>query len=302
MSDTIPDLSVVVAAFSDEGSLRRCLDSLRVGAPTAEVIVVLNREATSVARTTAEFPEARFIFRPDVESVFRLRSLGVPMARGRVVALIEGHCTVCPEWSATVLAAHHAARRVVGGPIDNGRIDRVYDWALYFCEYSEYMPPRAEGATPALLGPNVTYDREALWQCRPTWGEVFYDNEINDALREQGYQLYMAPRACVYSHLTMTLLQAMFHLYSGGRRFGGYRKSRSSAWQRVFWVLVSPLVPGVLFWRIGCRVASRRPERLLTFILGIPFVACLLLAWAIGEAVGYVARPPTNARFQGGSA
>lgn len=289
-----PEWTVVVASFSGEAAVRACLTSL---APQGadEVIVATNERPEAVERLRAAFPAVRFLSHPDVDSVFRLRSLGVVVATGRWIALIEDHCTVGPGWLAALRGAHRVPGRVVGGPIENGRAG-VSDGALYLCEYSEYMPPRADGATAALLGTNVSYLRDDLRNCEPIWRDKFHDNEVNDQLRALGRTLHLAAQATVFSHLRMTLREGMAHLYGGGRRFGGYRKSRSSRGRRVLWVLASPLVPLVWFARIVRRVVTRRPGRLGTLILGMPSVGCLLLAWAAGEAVGYLA--PASAHLE----
>lgn len=289
-----PEFSVVVASFSGETALARCLESLEAHAPSAEVVVALNQSAQVVDRLAARFTQTRFVRCEEGLSVFRLRVRGLNRARGRKIALIEDHCTVGPGWLAAIekgLAAGHGA---VGGPIDNGLVERIYDWSLYLCEYSEYMPPLPEGPAAALLAANVSYNREALWACRATWQEAFYDNEVHDALRAAGYQIHLAAEACVASHLAMTLPQAMSHLFAGGRRFGGYRKSMSSPARRLFWACASPLVPLVWLGRIMRRVAARRPGRLPTLALGLPYAACMLLAWAAGEAVGYLSRVPST--------
>jgi hypothetical protein len=87
----------------------------------------------------------------------------------------------------------------------------------------------------------------------------------------------------------MGLGMAMGHLYSGGRQYGNYRRSDASAFRRVLLIVASPAVPLVLMGRVIRRVAARRPVRLGTVLLGIPYFVCLLGAWSLGEAIGYLA-------------
>lgn len=287
-----PAVSVVVAAFTGGAALERCLASLRSWAGSAEHVVATRLRPEAVARLAEQFPGARFVHCAEGTSVFRLRSLGLAEARGRLIALTEDHCAVTPGWLGALEAAHRAGHAVVGGPIDHGPGRTAYEWALYLCEYSQYMPPLPGGPVTALLAANAVYTREALWGCRPVWQDAFYDNEVHDALRAAGHRPYLADAARVYSHLAMPLREAAGHLFAGGRRFGGYRKSRSSPARRLFWVAASPLVPAVWLSRIVRRVAARRPARLLTLALGMPYLACLLVAWAAGEAAGYLAPEP----------
>jgi hypothetical protein len=289
-------VSVVVSSFSGEGALERCLRSLEAGAPAAEWVVATNASPAAVARLAARFPAARFFrFAADTPGV-RLRSLGLVQARGRLIALIEDHCTVSAEWLGTLCAAHRAGYGAVGGPIDNGLDRSLYDWALYLCEYSAYMPPLPEGPARALLGANVSYTREALRSCSTVWQDAFYENEVHDALRAGGNRLYLAAKACVFSHLAMSLREAMAHLFAGGRRFGSYRKSQSRPAARFCWVLAAPAVPVVLLGRIIGRVLTRRPRHLATLLRGMPYILGLLAAWSAGEASGYLIRSRKAAR------
>jgi hypothetical protein len=294
-----PEVSVVVASFSGEPALERCLTSLEAGAADAEWVIATTAPADAVAGLAARFPAARFFCYPAGTSVFRLRSRGLEEARGQMIAMIEDHCTVVPGWLATLRSAHAAGESVVGGPIDHDGGQRPCDLAIYFCEYSAYMPLLPAGSVSALLAANASYRREALWACHATWEEAFYDNEVHDALRAAGHALHLEPGACVSSHLAMSLGEASSHLYTGGTRFGGYRKAHSSPVRRLFWLLASPAVPLVMLVRLIRRVAGRRPDRLGWLLRALPYCLYLSLAWSLGEARGYLApAPPTAGRPQ----
>ena len=281
-------VSVVVASFSGEAALKRCLSSLVSGAPHAELIVATNLGPEAIARLREQFTNVRFFSSEKQRTVFQLRSLGLTQARGQLIGLIEDHCTISAEWLKALRTAHQAGHAVLGGPIENGCNETTYDWALYLCEYSAYMMPLPEGPTTALLGANAAYSRAALWSCYPVWRDAFYDNEVHDALKAAGHRLYLVEDASVHSHLLMSPRAAMAHLFAGGRRFGSYRMSQSSQPRRLLWILAAPAVPLVLLGRIVRRVATRRPARLGRLLVGLPFCLCLLLAWSAGELGGYL--------------
>lgn len=282
MADT-PDLSIVVASWSSDESLARCLSSLAPQWDGAEVIISTNRPGSKLE---SRFPHARFLRGPDGASVFRLRTLGAAAARGRLVALLEDHAAAGPRWAAALREAYRAGHGIVGGPVENGLRSHALDWALYFVEYGFYMPPMPPGPAPRLSGLNIAYDRELLQSCRDVWRESLQENEVNDALRAAGYALHLAPDAVVESFLPMSLGYAMGHLRDGGRHFARYRASRCSYSTRLLWALVSPLVPAVLFLRLVRGVASRRPARLGPLVRALPFLALVLGAWGWGEATG----------------
>jgi len=288
------EVSVVVASFSDEETLSRCLQSLTVEAVAAEVIVATGAPADVAASLESQWTSVRFCRGAPGVSVFELRALGVTQARGRLVALIEDHVTVERGWLQALLAAHRAGHLVVGGPVDNGLDSRAYDWALYFCEYGYHMPPGPDGEVAALCGANVAYDRDLLMGCEPIWRAGLYENEVHDAVRGSGHRLYLCGEARVQAHLRKTLTEAMAHLLSGGRHFGRYRGSRCSWAGRLFWRLVAPAVPLVLLGRLTLCIATRRPRRLARLVQGVHYLLCLLAAWSAGEALGYWA--PTLSR------
>jgi hypothetical protein len=285
------DVSVVVASFSGPEAAARCLASLEAHAPGVEIIVATNTPSQALA---ARFPAVCFLPCPASATVFQLRSVGLALARGRLIALIEDHCTITPGWLAALKAADASGRTVLGGPIANGRTTTSYDWALFLCEYSAFMPPLPEGPTPALLAANTAYALEALLACRASWQGAFYENEVHAALRALGHEPYLAPQFRVDSYLCMIPREARAHLFAGGRRFGGYRKSRSSPTQRLLWTLAAPAVPLLMLARIAGRVAARRPVSPWTFLRGLPQLICLVLAWAAGEFWGYVGPIPQD--------
>jgi hypothetical protein len=283
-----PNVSVVVASFSGEAALRRCLVSLESGAAGAEIIVATNVGSEALARLRKEFPQVQLIPADEQSTVFQLRSLGLTQARGRLIGLIEDHCTVSLEWLRALHTAHQAGHAVLGGPIDNGCDQTTYDWALYFCEYSAYMTPMPQGPTSTLLAANAAYARETLWSCYSIWQDAFYENEVHDALKKAGCRLYLVEKAVVHSHLPMGFRAAMAHLFGGGRRFGRYRISHCTPLRRFLWILAAPVVPLLLFSRIFRRIISRRPSRLGSLLLGLPYCLCLLIAWSAGELEGYL--------------
>lgn len=282
------EVSVVVASFSGEASLARCLGGVVGQGVAAEVIVPTTVAPEALRRLEASYPDVRFVAAPVEEDVFRLRSRGIGLARGRLIVLTEDHCITPPGWLRAYVEAHREGRAVMGGAVEHAPGLRVRDWALYCCEYAGFMPPVAEGSASILSGVNAAYDREALLGCRETWRDGFHENEVHDALRGAGHPLHLVEGATVQSAFSLPLRHGMAHLFAGGRRFGGYRRSRSTAVARGFWVAASPAVPLVLLARIVRSVAGRRPDRVGALVRGLPHMLVLLLAWSAGEAWSYL--------------
>ena len=285
-SETRSAFSVVIASWSGEVALRRCLESLMPQAHGAEVIVAFRDILNAAVLADDRFRNVRFVRAPTNATVFQLRSLGVRESRGASIALIEDHSIVCRDWIQTLVSARAAGWMVCGGPIENDSESSSYDWALYFAEYARFMPPMRRGEVTILSGANIFYDRATLWSCRPIWESCFYETDVNTALVNAGHKLHILPDALVTSRLRMKLAEAMEHLFRGGVHFGSFRKSQSRPLMRWFWVIASPAVAIVMLLRITRFTRARRPDRLVQLVRSLPYLLLLLCAWSFGEAAG----------------
>ena len=284
---TQPALSIVIASWSGQEALTRCLESVMPQASAAEVIVAFRGISDFAASLGERFPGVRFVRGPADASVFLLRSLGVHEAHGRVIAMLEDHSAVCAGWAEAILAAHAEGKLICGGPIENDLESSAYDWALYFVEYGIYMPPMPTGEAPILSGVNIAYDRDTLLSCRAVWESVFYETDVNAALARAVHTLQMLPKACVRSRLRMPFREAMQHLYTGGVHFGEFRKAKLSRPAQWLWLFVSPALPFVLLFRIVRLAVARQPARVSKIIWGLPYLLLLLIGWSAGEAASY---------------
>src|SRR5712691_6794104 len=233
-------LSVVIASFSGEVALRRCLESVMPQTRGAEVIVAFRSILSASLLTDDRFRNVRFVPAPADATVFKLRSVGVRETRGNPIALIEDHSTVGLDWVETLASAQAAGLTVCGGPIENDTESSGFDWALYFAEYARFMPPVPSGEVTILSGANIFYDRATLWSCGSIWESCFYETDVNAALVNAGHKLHVLPNAFVTSRLRMRLGEALKHLFSGGVHYGNFRKSSSRSLARWLWVIASP--------------------------------------------------------------
>lgn len=281
-----PAVSIVVAGLSQEAVLRRCLECLDGERADAEVIAVAQLREAHASPLMRSFPWARLVPASEGDDVFRRRTLGLSVARGRLIALIEDHCRVTPGWLRAFRDAHRAQGTLLGGPVECGRQDLPRACALYLVEYGALMPPLGGRAGPNLLAVNAAYARDALLGIRSVWQESFYDNEVHDALLAAGHTALPVPAALVYSDLELTFRAAARHLYHGGLRFGAYRSARSTRAARALRALAAPLTPLVLAGRILRRVWQRRAFWRLRLPSGAPWLLGWLLAWCAGEALG----------------
>lgn len=287
-----PEVSIVVASFGSEAMLEGCLGSLRGERGDAEVVVVARFDEATRERLGARFPWVSVWLAPPGTSVFALRSAGIFASRGRVVALLEDHVRVAPGWRQALVDAVRAGAALAGGPVVHQDPASLWTFALYLVEYSALMPPLADGEHPILLAVNAAYARAPILAVAESWRSGFHDNEVQDALAAWGHEARAVPTASVTSAFDLPWPESLAHLWRGGRRYGAYRRARSSRRERTWRPLFIPLLPFLLLGRILGRVAHRQPARLAQALLVSPLLLVLLAAWSFGELVSSLTPAP----------
>ena len=296
-----PELSVVVAVIAGgQEPMATCLAALAAGAQAEaiECIVPYDARLDGIEHLRQCFPWVDFIdTRSQIDAAqfgaFSrehhdiLRAIGLRRARGRIVALLEDHGTPAPEWCAAVLAAHHGPEAAVGGAVENG-VNRVLNWAVYYCDFGRYQNPVPEGPAEFLSDSNIAYKREALESVSELWSDAFHETSVNWELRRRGADLRLDPRMVVYqTRRGLRWLPALRERYVWGRSFAGTRAAESSAVRRVMLAGMSFALPALLSWRIVVH-ALRRRRHLGQLLRALPLIVLLETIWAAGECAGYV--------------
>lgn len=294
---TVPEISVVIASTVGRPSLDFCLAALRhqSGDVAIEVIVVDRVGPSVTAFVAAAYPEVRLIAVDEPRSVPELRALGLRAARGGLIAITEDHCIPPPDWCQAIRRAHAAhPGPAIGGAVDNGATERLVDWAVFFCEYGNFLSPAPRGVVRDLPGPNVSYKRDALLALPAASGDEFWETAVHGQFEARGCLLWSDPavRMLHKKHFTLTsFLAERFH-YS--RAFAGRRNAGLGPARRLAYLLLAPLLPPLLLRRLGRRVLDRRRYRGL-FLRALPHLALFTLVWAGGEIVGYALGPGESA-------
>jgi hypothetical protein len=297
-----PVLSVVVAVVSDtvrpaDGvHLCPCLQALvqQVDPPPFEIIVPHHPHLAGITELRRDFPHVRFLEIRDLQRYAgggrehhnELRARGVAAARGNIVALIEDHGLADPHWCARIVEAHKDSAAGIGGAIENG-VDRVLNWAVYFCDFGQYQnPAQAIIETSALSDANVSYKRSALESIRSVWREVFHEGAINHALATRGERLLLSPDMIVYQNrLHLDLRTALAERWVWGRSYGADRNLAGLS--RFIWGGLSLAVPFLILTRLTANTLHNK-QRLGPFCRVLPVTAVLVVAWCLGEMTAYI--------------
>jgi len=282
-------LSVVIAASNDLAALEKTLSSLRGQAETAdtEVIAVCNFDGEAREEVAKQFPFVKCVTLASDTTVPELRTRGIHLSRGEIIALVEDYCTLDDLWCAEIKKAHESHHRIVGGSVENRCPDKPLNWAVYFYDYGKYMAPGLAGPTTTLSGMNVSYTREVLREVEKSFRGGFYEAFAHEELKRRGHQLYLEPSAVAYltkDYRFREILGSYFHL---ARAFAGRRVADSPLTKRVIFALASCVLPILLPGRVV--LGTIRKRRYLPQLLrSLPHFFALTASWSVGEICGYL--------------
>jgi hypothetical protein len=314
-----PPLSIVVAIVSDTtgladtAHLEPCLEALnrQPMAASTEIVVPYHPAVKGIEASKAKYPTVKFVEISDLKTYSgrsgsrehhdELRARGLSAAHGQIVALIEDHGIVTPEWGMRLLEAHAGTIAAAGGAIENG-IDRPLNWAVYFCDFLRYQNPLPGGETAIVSDANVAYKRTALESVRPIWREIFHESSVTAALRSRGQQLILAPAAVLHQHrLGLTVGSALKERYVWGRSYAATRAGLARRSQRAFWAFFAPALPLLMIARMTL-MAKRKRRTMSAFLKALPLTSALAVSWSCGEWVGYVTGTANSAGSQAAEA
>lgn len=298
------ELSIIVAIIEGGSSaMKTCLTTLEpsVSKHVLEVLVPYDSRLDSVPDLESRFQWAQFIDARKMvvaedhgdssrEHHDLLRAVGLNLAKAPIVALLEDHGTPSANWCDAVLAAHrNSDASGVGGAVENG-LDRLLNWAVYYCDFGRYQNPVPSGPVEFLSDSNVSYKRDALWSVKHLWADAFHETSVNWQLCRNGATLLLDPAMVVYqTRQNLRFFAALRERFVWGRSFAGTRALEISSLHRVLFAALSFLLPFVLTLRI-LALGIKKKRFLTKLLLSLPIIFLLQNFWALGEFVGYITR------------
>jgi hypothetical protein len=274
-----------VASVNGFPYLGECLDALVSRCPEAEVIVADWTDEATRRRVRERWPSVRLLSFEEPMAVPELRAAGIAAARAPYVALIEDHCVVHEGWSRRIVEVHRSGHPVVGGPVHNGAIERIRDWAAFLCEYSDFIEPTPPGEVDDLPGMNVSYDRAAISAMEDLLREGRWEFWLHPRLHERGFVFYSDPAIALDHVKDFGVREFISQRYHYSRSHAGTRNA-ALGWKRLVYFFGSPALVPFFYRRIaGNVIRAGRHRRELA--LASPLILLYLGVWAAGEAVGY---------------
>lgn len=291
--DPRPEVSVVIASVNGLPYPLDCLEALaqQQGGIPAEVVLADCTGPATVAAVRERHPDVRILAFDEQKSVPWLRAAGIRAARGRLVAVTEDHCVPYPDWYQRIVEVHaRTGWAAVGGGVENASTERLVDWAVFFCEYSQHMHPVEAGPSGFIPGMNVAYDMDLLAGMREVFAEGLWENFLHDKLRAQGHVCGMDPSILVGHKKRFTVRMFLAERFHYSRSFAGMRVQGASPVRKLAWAVAAFGLPPLLVLRVA-RNVRRKGRHAREFRRALPLVVLFSVMWAVGEVVGYLTGP-----------
>ncbi|MBA2350424.1 MAG: glycosyltransferase [Burkholderiales bacterium] len=289
-----PLVSVIIGSVNGMPELGECLAHLvnQQGNYPYEVIVVDRCGAPLPALIKQGFPQpqVRVVEALAGTSIPKLRAIGMAEARGKAIAILEDHCNVNPHWFETIARLLAQGCEAMGGPVRNGAVKRLTDWAVFFVEYARFMPPVKPGEIDAIAGSSAIYDRAMLDRLGPELKNEVWEHFLHARMRELGVKFVSDPGLEVEHKKEFPFGYFMSQRYHYSRSFAGMRLNGAPLVKRIAYAGATVLLPPLLLWRMA-RILLGKGGQLGRFFMALPLLLAFMASYAWGEAVGALAGP-----------
>ena len=290
-----PFISVVIASVNGTPYIIECLEHLtrQQGEIPFEVLLMDCCDEQTRVAIRSGFPQPEVVL-VEVEgrpSIPKLRAMGMDRAKGRMVAILEDHCNVPPDWFSVIERAHKEGHQAIGGAVENGATGRLVNWAVFFTEYAPFMRPLTTGDVPSIAGSSAIYDRQAIDRVEPEHYHEVWEYWMHQRLKEQGVRFYCPKDLWVSHKKDFDYWYFMSQRYHYSRSFAGARMHSEAFLERLAYAGAAVvLLPPLLMWRMFKTVWGKGTHR-GTFLLASPIIGTFLLSYGWGEAIGAIFGP-----------
>jgi hypothetical protein len=304
------ELTVLLTVVSGEEAVREHLTVLtkQIDFEKAEIIVPFDKWSSNVGSLVSEFPAVRFHFIEDLGFACddlisahhhrlydRRRAVGLRLSKGRIVAMTEDHARPADDWVRQIVAAHEQPYDVIGGAVENG-VDLPLNRAWYYCDFGRYGRPFEPGEVSFVSDVNLAYKRSALMATYDLWHEFYQETTVHWAMLSRGKKLFLDDRPVVFQmRPRLKFGQAMKERVSWGRVFAETRANNLTPFYRFGFSLGTIFLPLIMFSRVFKNMRRQR-QTVKTIFSTLPIAFVLLLAWSVGEFLGYFVGEPRRIR------
>lgn len=289
-------VSVVIASLNGLVYLDACLAALSEQASqTASEIIVVDRLGQEISQHILQhYPTIQYIQMPPDTSLEGLRTHGIHVAQGALIAITEDHCLPANDWLESIMQAHAQHEvAVIGGVLANTAHQSTMDEVAFWLEYYPFVGIEAVQETHQLAAANVSYKRGALLQALSKNNDLYYEGDVHRYFVAHQQTMLIDPRLRVDHRLYYSFKGYLIERYCYGRWYGAKRAHGLSYAARIRYLILIPFLPAIIIKRIIQHTQKSQARQMLR----LPHLLWLLFfigVWAWGEWVGNLTKSPSN--------
>lgn len=262
------------------------------------IVIGENTASLEEVKNTSNIDQISSVICLDVGSIDNLQvaiAVAFRAAKAPIVAHLEDHVFLPPDWAQTILAAHQDDQwAVVCSSVHNANPATVWSWATILPSYGQWLDKPTSREINTAMRLNATYKREVLMQYDDQleyllgpWGDA-----IQQRLHSDGYRFYLAAETSLNHVNPSKAGVAADMLFLAGRTYAN-QQIRAKGWNlpmRLLIALCTPAFPIVRFIKRHNRLFDEQRlqnERLKlywSYFLG-------LTIRAFGNMVGFMFGP-----------
>jgi O-antigen biosynthesis protein len=201
-------VSVVVACYNGERTLRACLESLtHLRYPDYEIILVDDGSTDSTSEIAAGFPDVRFVHQTH-GGLSAARNAGITVATGDVIAFTDADCRADEDWLRYLIGDLTAGNFAgVGGPNLLPSEDSIVAAAVMVSPGGPTHVMLTDRVAEHVPGCNMAFFRWALEDIGgfdPLFHTAGDDVDFCWRLQERGHRIGFSPAGFVWHHRRAT--------------------------------------------------------------------------------------------------
>ena len=205
-----PKVSVVVASYNGERTVKACLNSLeRLNYPDYEVILVDDGSTDATRQIALAYPNVRYFRHEKNLGLSVARNTGIAAAKGEIVAFIDSDCRADEDWLYYLVGGLlGSAFAGVGGPNLLPSEDSLVAVAVMASPGGPAHVMLTDRQAEHIPGCNMAFYRWALGQIGgfdPIFHHAGDDVDLCWRLDQAGLKIGFSPAACVWHHRRSTI-------------------------------------------------------------------------------------------------
>ena len=205
-----PRVSVVVASYNGDRTLKACLESLeKLHYPDYEVILVDDGSTDTTAQIAAQFPKVQCFRHPRNLGLSVARNTGIAAATGEIIAFTDSDCRADEDWLyhlvGNLLEQGYAA---IGGPNFLPPEDSLVAAAVMASPGGPAHVMLTDRQAEHIPGCNMAFHKwalDALGGFDPIFAKAGDDVDICWRLQQAGWQIGFSPAAFVWHYRRSTV-------------------------------------------------------------------------------------------------